>query len=347
VINDISLPKPLHALGRGCRKHARLIITLALVAWVGWRTDWPSVAAAFAGLRIELWLAAVGMLVLTQMLSAWRWQALARPFGFERQVKQLASYYLIGMYFNLLLPTTVGGDVVRAWYLDNGSGQRLSAFVAVFVDRFSGLVVLLGLACVGLVLSPLTLPGWIAWFVWGTACTAAAAIALAPWLARTGSRWASPLQKVQLALTALRAPRLLASSTILSIGVQTGNVLLVWLIGLSVSADVPWSYYFIMVPMVSLLTMLPVSINGIGVREYTTALFLAPLGVADGTAKTVAVLWFAVFLAVSFLGGLVYWWGQFQRPVVDNAKVSALEVEHGSVDRGTDQGRAGQHQTAA
>jgi hypothetical protein len=157
---------------------------MALVAWVGCRTDWTEVGTAFAGMRVEIWLAAVGMLLMTQILSAWRWQALARPFGFECTVKKLTSYYLIGMYFNLVLPTTVGGDVVRAWYLDGGSGRRLAAFVSVFVDRFSGLIVLLGLACLGLALSPLELPRWIDWFVWGTGGCAVCAIAVAPLLAR-------------------------------------------------------------------------------------------------------------------------------------------------------------------
>ncbi len=276
-MNDIlPMPRASGTMIGWCRKHARLGVTMALVAWVGLRTDWAEVGAAFAGMHIEFWLAAVGMLLTTQILSAWRWQALARPFGFECTVKKLTSYYLIGMYFNLVLPTTVGGDVVRAWYLDGGSGRRLPAFVSVFVDRFSGLIVLLGLACVGLALSPLALPRWIDWFVWGTAGCAVCAMALAPMVARTGARWAQPLQKVRVALDALRAPRLFVGSTLLSLGVQTGNVMLVWLIGLSIGADVPLGYYFIMVPMVSLLTMLPVSINGIGVREYTTALFLAP-----------------------------------------------------------------------
>jgi uncharacterized membrane protein YbhN (UPF0104 family) len=72
-------------------KRLRLAITLALLAFVGYRTDWPKVALAFADMRIELWLAAVGVLVLTQVVSAWRWQILARPFGFERSVGQLLN----------------------------------------------------------------------------------------------------------------------------------------------------------------------------------------------------------------------------------------------------------------
>jgi uncharacterized membrane protein YbhN (UPF0104 family) len=251
------------------------------------------------------------------------------------------------MYFNLLLPTAVGGDVVRAWYLDGGTGHRLAALAAVFLDRFSGLLVLLCLACGGLLLTPLDLPPWISWFVWSTTLSAAAGIALAPWLAQRGARMSQSLQKVRQALEKLRAPSLLFGSTALSLGVQAGNVILVWLVGQSISAEVPAGYYWIMVPMVSLLTMLPISINGWGVRENATVLFLAPLGVAKDTAVTLSLLWFAVFLAGSLMGGVVYLFGNFTRPMAAALPPGRAEVDHGSVDHRADQGRTRQHQTVA
>ena len=72
---------------------------------------------------------------------------MARSLEFERPLRHLVGYYFIGMYFSLLLPTSVGGDVVRAWYLDGGTRRRLGAFATVFLDRLSGLIVLLAMAC--------------------------------------------------------------------------------------------------------------------------------------------------------------------------------------------------------
>jgi hypothetical protein len=60
--------------------------------------------------------------------------------------------------------------------------------------------------------------------------------------------------------------------------------------------------------------LLPISVNGMGVREEATVLFLAPLGIAEGTALTLSVLWFAVCASVSLLGGAVYLFGHFPRP---------------------------------
>ncbi len=102
----------------------------------------------------------------------------------------------------------------------------------------------------------------------------------------------------------------------LSLLVQAGNVLVVWLIGQAIHAPVPAAYYWVMVPMVSLLTLLPISVNGMGVREEATILFLAPLGVAAGTALTLSVLWFAVSATVSLVGGAVYLLGQVSQRAV-------------------------------
>jgi uncharacterized membrane protein YbhN (UPF0104 family) len=218
------------------------------------------------------------------------------------------------MYFNLFLPTSVGGDVVRAWYLDGGSGRRLPAFVSVMTDRLNGLLVLLGLACVAVVLCPIFLEQWIIWSVWGTAGAALLGLLIMPLILRWNDRLGLIRKVAEHGRIYFAHPHLLLGATALSLVVQAANVILVWLVGLSVGAPVPAFYYWIMVPMVTLLTLLPISLNGMGVREAGTILFLAPLGVARGTALSLAVLWFAVFTTASLLGGAVYLFGRFPKP---------------------------------
>ncbi|MCI0463436.1 MAG: flippase-like domain-containing protein [Gemmataceae bacterium] len=290
-------------------KSIRLLVSAALLGVVAWRTEWGDVAEAFARLRLELWLAAVALLALTQIVSALRWRLIARALGFERSLGQLTGIYYIGMYFNLLLPTSVGGDVVRAWYLDGGSGRRLAAFASVLLDRLSGLLVLLALACVALVLTPLDLPVWVPWFVWGTVLCAVLGMAALPLLAGRGEKAASRRRRLRAALSVIRSPRVLAGTTLMSLWIQVANVVLVWLVGLAIGAPVPGTYYWIVVPMVSLLTMLPVSVNGMGVREGAMVLFLAPFA-AEGTATTLALLWFAVYAFTSLAGGFVYFFSR-------------------------------------
>jgi uncharacterized membrane protein YbhN (UPF0104 family) len=326
----------------------RVLLSAALLGWVGWRTDWGQVGRTFAHLRLGLWLAAVGLYTATQVVSSLRWQLFARQLGVARPVRQLVAFYFIGMYFNLILPTSVGGDVVRAWYLDGGSGRRLASFLSVFADRLSGLVVLLGLACVAVTVCPIALPGWVGWSVWGTA--AGAALSLAAFAvfdfrsspaARipAAARVLGKVESLKANSASLLRPGLLLQTTALSLVVQAANVVLVWMVGQAIDVPVPASYYWVAVPMVTLLTLLPVSLNGMGVREGGTVLFLAPLGVPEGAALSLAFLWFAVFTAAGLLGGAVYLFGTFPRVEV--------QADHGPVRGDSDQGRAGQPRAAA
>jgi uncharacterized membrane protein YbhN (UPF0104 family) len=331
---------------------------VALLGLLAWRTNWHQVAEAFAHLRWGLWLLAVVGYALTQVVSSLRWQWLARPLGFSQPLRRYLAFYYIGMFFNLVLPTSVGGDVVRAWYLAGGPGRRLDAFLSVFVERLSGLLVLLAIACTAAAVCPLALPWWVPWSVWGLTAAGLLAVPALLVLARLPCP-AARLQGLharlvrfagQLAAAGrlyLRHPRLLVSTTLLSGVVQVANILLVWVIGLAVGARVPAGYYWIVVPLVAILTLLPVSLNGMGIREGAMVMLLAPLGVGSGTAVSLAFLWFAAVAAASLTGVGPYLFGGHPRPAGDPASLAKERPEHGPVGGDSDQGRTGQPAAAA
>ena len=93
-------------------------------------------------------------------------------------------------------------------------------------------------------------------------------------------------------------PRLFLVTTLLSVVVQAANVIVLWLVGLALGLDVPASYYWVLVPLVTLLTLVPVSLNGMGVREWGTVLLLAPLGVGPGRRRPCPCCGFCLFGAV-------------------------------------------------
>ncbi|HLJ93677.1 MAG TPA: lysylphosphatidylglycerol synthase transmembrane domain-containing protein [Gemmataceae bacterium] len=332
------------AQDKSVSKKLRLLVSGALLVWLAWRTDWNQVGAAFLHLRVEFWLAAAALLLLAQVASAVRWRLLAQPLGFHRPLRQFVGFYFVGMFFNLLLPTSVGGDVVRAWYLDGNSGRKLPAFLSVFVDRLSGLLILLAVACVADILCPIPLPFWIGASIWATAGCAVLGLVALPVVhhyVRPGQgRIGTHIVSLSHSLTLLFGQtRLLLITTALSLLVQVVNVVLLWLIGLAIDAPVPAGYCGIVVPMVTLLTLLPVSLNGMGVREGGMVLFLAPLGIGSATALTLAFLWFSLFVAVSLLGAAIYLFGTLSQ--------SGERTHDSFVGRDSDQGRARQPQAAA
>ena len=143
------------------RKYIRIVVSALLLTLIAWRVDWSEVNQKFAHLRVELWFAAVGLYLLATIASARRWQLYARDMGFEQTLPQYCAYSLVGMFFSLLLPTLIGGDVIRVWYLNGDSGRKWSAIASVFLERVNGLLILIATACVGVLLSPVELPAWI------------------------------------------------------------------------------------------------------------------------------------------------------------------------------------------
>jgi uncharacterized membrane protein YbhN (UPF0104 family) len=327
-------------------------VSVLLLSVIVLRTDaddWRHVVEAFANLRVELWLTALAVLLIAQVASAGRWKIFARTLRFERSLPQFTGFYFIGMYFNLVLPTSVGGDVVRAWYLDGRSGRRMAAFASVFLDRLSGLLVLLAMAGLGVLLSPLAVPAWICWTVAGLCVGAVVGLAAMILLVDRVPYARRYAQQVKTVLAAFREPRVLFATTLLSTIVQVASVSLTWLVGMALNLPIPASFYWIMVPLVSLLTLLPISVNGMGVREGATAVLLAPF-VTDVLAYSLSLLWFAVYVAAGLSGGLVYLFGRFPKPGTPAAeKVSGpfSEDDHGPVGRDSDQGRARQFKAAA
>lgn len=330
-------------------KMLRVAVSVALLGWIGWQTDWPSVRRAFATLRGEFWLAALGLLLVSHVVASVRWRLFARALRFDHSVPKMTGFAFVGNFFNLVLPTSMGGDVIRAWYLDGQSGRKLAAFASVFLDRLNGLLVLLAMACTAVLLSPVALPLWIPISIAVIAGCGFLGIAALPLAVRSGRLPLKRVRQLQTMLQLLKEPRTLIAATLLSIFVQVSSVVIVWLIGQGLQAPVPTAYYWIMAPMVSLLTLLPVSINGMGVREGGVVLFLTPLGVEHGMALTLAFLWFLVYAAGSLLGGVVYLAGAFPKPETAAAETAGGEelTAHGPIIGDSDQGRARQFNQAA
>jgi uncharacterized protein (TIRG00374 family) len=335
-------------------KKLRLAGSVALLAFLAWRTDWGQIASAFARMRVGWWSLAVALYAATQAVSGLRWRLLAGPLGFRQPLRHFLLFYYVGMFFNLVLPTSVGGDLVRAWYLDGGSGRKLPAFLSVFADRASGLLMLIAIAVVAAICSPIDVPPRAAWTVY--AVGAAAALGLlglfllsqcsAPSTEYSVLRlgWRGRIDRLFDFAHAARSalipgPRLFLATTLLSVVVQAANVIVLWLAGRALGTAVPAPYYWVLVPVVTLMTLVPVGLNGMGVREWGTVLMLAPLGVGTGEATALAFLWFLTFGAVSLVGAACYLLGRFPR----------FEVRRDDEPVGRDpgQGRASQPSAAA
>lgn len=287
---------------------ARWTGTLGLLGYLATRVDWPGLGQAFMGMDLRFFLASIAVYILAQIASTLRWRALAHAQGFRDTITSFSKWYAAGMFCNLALPSSVGGDVVRAWYLArDGRGavlaRRQAALASVLLDRATGLGVLIGVAGVAACVAPEGLPSRVTAPVWVAVSSMLCGLMSWPLISRAGRHIAPRFTPLIGGVDGvLMDPVLLVTTTACSVVVQLGGIAQVVLIGMGLGIDLPWTFYGCIVPLVSLLTLLPVSLNGMGLREAGYVGLLAPLGVTATQAVALSLLAFTATSLVALVG---------------------------------------------
>lgn len=226
----------------------------------------------------------------------------------------LSRLYLIGGFFSLFLPTSVGGDAVRAAAATQAGGNAGAVVASVLLDRLLGTVALLVYGIAGLLLAPafaarlvdaaqLRIPGGSLVLIIG----AVVLLGLLVVVLRRSTRIRSVIADGILAVRSLgQRPRALALALLLAFAVQ-GIYLLLWLVlAIAVALPLPAPTLLVTVPIVTTATMLPITLNGVGVRESAWVLLLGPTGLPDGQIVSFSLLYLPANLVVGILGGLLF-----------------------------------------
>jgi len=274
-----------------------------------------------------LWLALGVVTTIVQfVLTGLRWRIISRfcdvPLGFG----EAQRYVFIGVFFSQTLPSSIGGDAVRLWLLGrSGVGWREATY-SVLVDRAIGM---LGIAAV-IVLS---LP-W-SYDLIGDARGRVALVAIDlialgagvsfllfgllrwPWL----QRW-WPTRHVHACATITNRVLFQWRSALpivaLSLAVPVFSTLIGWCVVKSFAAPVTFTQTFLLIPPIILLTMLPISIAGWGVREATMMVAFGYAGLAPADGLVVSLLYGVTQFAVGALGGLIWIMGPERMPAGDD-----------------------------
>jgi glycosyltransferase 2 family protein len=314
--------------GRG-RTLLRVAVSVALI-WILRGTDLREVWATFRTADVRYILVAIGLIPLGYLSSVMRWRLLLRAQGGDATLPFLFRSLMTGIFFNNFLPSTIGGDAIRAWDTARSGVSRATALTIIVVDRFVGLLALLLFAAVGLLgAGRLTerVPDLAFWVLGvGALMVIAAAVLFLP---RLGGgvgrvRGNGKLAKVTTALFAFRGHgKALAGAFFFSLCLQTAVVINAWVIAQALRIDLGLAPFFVIIPFAVFIMMIPVSINGIGVRENVFIFFLAALGVAEAGGLAFAWLEYGLLLLQALAGGLVYALGRERRLPAEIRSASA------------------------
>ncbi|MCC7202196.1 MAG: flippase-like domain-containing protein [Nitrospirae bacterium] len=279
-------------------------VSIAIIVYLFRTIDFAEVWQLFKNVHVEYLIFALCLYLAGQVLCVYRWKLVASLMGFHNSFREFFIYYFIGMFFNLFLPTAIGGDVGKCIYLARGNKKVLRAAVSVLADRGAGLIVMVAIAGVSLMLIngislPSSLPAGI--LVGNVAMVVGLFTPLfaGKLLSRLG-------EKVNLLLTYWKQPAPLIKAIGISVIFHALIIIIHILIGMSLDMSIPWKFYLLVVPLVVLVSMIPVSLSGIGLREGAYVFFLAFVNVPRTEALTFAFGWFTILIISSLAGGIVF-----------------------------------------
>jgi glycosyltransferase 2 family protein len=303
----------------------KLLVSAGLIAYFLSRIHIERFLQTFKSANFSYIALALGVYLVAQGVSAVRWATLARPLGIKTPFKDLVQYYLIGMFFNLFAPSTVGGDVTRVYYLAkdeeaHAKGRAVTtvhAAMSVLMDRAIGMVVLVWLGALGLLLFPsYAVPQTVRSATFLLALGLLIGILLTPMLKRFLPEDGHQLAvKLRLAFRSYRLHwRALLTAALLSLTVHLIQAWMHTVMGRALGLEIPLSFCLIVYPLVGTFSAIPISLNGLGLREGGYIFLLAVIGIGTEQGIAFGLLLFLIVALDSLLGGLLFLFQQIPRP---------------------------------
>lgn len=276
---------------------AKVVISVGLLAWLLHKAGLSTLAGTVSHADWHWLAAAVGAGFLATFVQSQQWQALLGAVGLRRGALRCLRLVYVGMTFNTVLPTSIGGDVVRAAMAAEQPSERVPALTSVVLQRICNFPGMIAIMLTGVVLTlhdPLAArvrPVALLGVVVGAAALAACMTPLLGWLAERRVLRRIRVAKLLAALHAFRGrlrQLLLASlrgTLFWSLSVVNWYCFM-HAVGIRVSIELA----AVITTTISAITMLPISVNGYGVREGSFVAFLAVPGLATAPMAVAASL---------------------------------------------------------
>lgn len=294
----------------------RVVVTAVLCGLLAWRLNIMEFYDRLIALDVAWVGAAFLVVVIAIVISAWKWGMILQERGYRLSYLHLLRHYFVGLFFNNVLPTAIGGDAVRAWETTKDTGEIPEATGSVLTERLIagvalGITAVLGLPFVDANYQVVSL---VAFFL--VLNLAAVALVLKPRIATTvvrallPSRFSSAgevvAKTVLVVEQTLRTRALFLKVFVLSIVFQLFvagvNASIFEAMGLEVSLAACITF----TPMIFTITMLPISISGLGVREAAYWFFFSQVGVGQVDAIAASLAFFVIVGGASLPGALLF-----------------------------------------
>lgn len=295
----------------------RLGVTLLLFFVLLRSFDWSHLLQTLMSVDIAILL--IGMIVgfFGIILSCYQWKSLLDGENINVGLSKLVNFYFIGIAFNHFLPTGMGGDVIKAYYVNREGGSTAASASAVLMARITGLFGMFIVSIAALIIWHASIPQELVRPFLLMVLAACGAIAFAmlsvTYLPKIfKSKWVkhpllAPVFKIGNAFsTTFRRPRSMSSATLFGVLFHIETCLNYYIYAEALHLNVQFPYYLVAIPFVTLVAFLPVSINGFGLRESIFVYVFSIIHVPVATSVLLVLLVDLQTLLFGVMGGAIY-----------------------------------------
>lgn len=300
----------------------KIVISLSLLGYLIYKAEPARVLAVLSKIQSQNGLVFLIFSILALIIAIFflslRWQTLLKGYGFRINIGKLYGFYLIGMFFNNFLPSSIGGDVMRIYKVIETTGDRTSGFASVVVERVVGIAATLALAIwalfyvshefhdTRLLYSTIVLFLLILLFFVSLLRDRSFRLIMKIFDKFTVFKIGEKFNKLFEAVHVLKEHRqILWLIFFYSLIAQSFIVLMNYFLALAFAIPVSLGYLFMVVPVTFVITMLP-SINGLGIRDLGFVSLLSQIGIGAAEALSLSFMNVIIPAMISVFGGLLF-----------------------------------------
>ncbi|SFM84500.1 lysylphosphatidylglycerol synthase transmembrane domain-containing protein [Thermodesulforhabdus norvegica] len=300
----------------------KVFITALFLSFLLLRIDGSRLVKIVQKIGFLPWALAFCTYLTGQTVSTKRWQILCQALNYSIPFRTLWKYYLTGCFFNLFLPTSVGGDTVKTIMLGTITENFTESFYTVLWDRLFGIVAMGLILLSGVAVHHQALPSFVDAILVASSLFFLIAYTLFPiiWHMITAFPVAG---RINSSFIKFWQPGCLIRALTASLGFHTLWISVHFIFARAAALNIPFTYLMVAVPFASVISTIPVTIHGIGLREGALLYILEFAGIDAEESIVLGILTYSVMLATGAFGGLVYSLLPVETRIMSGSKITS------------------------
>lgn len=295
----------------------KIVITLILLIYIIDKLNFERFLKLVREAQLIYIIIALLILAFSYFVNTYAWRLLLGAQGIKVPLSKLASYYLIGLFFNNFLLSSVGGDIVKAYQLARYTQKTVDSSVSIVASRFATIFALLILCLISSIIgNKLEIAGSLFLFL-AFLCSLILIfiffnINFLSWLKSWfNSFWSARVRdlifQIHSSVSSYKNnPLVVFKVVIFSLTFQIISILVPYVISLALGLKISIFYFLIFIPLIRIVILLPISFNGLGLREGAYVTLFSQIGVSPEMSFSISILGYFMLTCISLIGGILY-----------------------------------------